>query len=121
MKNFPHFRRLTSTNSINTMNIVEIILKLLSGGDSLGKIASMLGIGQDQAGEAVGATIPTVLAGLIGSVSKPGGAGQLASLLSKQDPGLLDDVGGLLSQGGEAGVGAANPRWLRHVPHLSSL
>lgn len=109
MNTFPHVTQVTATNNIITMNIVEIILKLLSGGDTIGKIASMLGIGQDQAGKAVGAAIPTVLAGLLGSAAKPGGAGQLASLLSKQDPGLLDDVGGLLSKGSEAGVGEANP------------
>ena len=55
------------------MNIVQMILKLLSSGDTLGKIASALGIGQEQAGKAVGAAVPTLLAALAGVASKPGG------------------------------------------------
>jgi len=91
------------------MNIVEIIMKLLGSGDSLGKIASLLGIGQDQAGKAVGAAIPTLLAGLLGTASKPEGAAQLSSLISKQDPSLLDNLSGMLSTGATAGTGESNP------------
>jgi hypothetical protein len=91
------------------MNLVEILLKLLGSGDMLNKISSLLGIDQGQAGKAVGAAIPTILAGLMGSAAKPEGASQLVNLLGKQSPGGLDDLGGLLSQGAEAGVGQTNP------------
>jgi hypothetical protein len=91
------------------MNLVEILLKLLGSGDMLAKISSLLGIDQSQAGKAVGAAIPTILAGLMGSAAKPEGASQLVNLLGKQSPGVLDDLGGLLSQGAEAGVGQSNP------------
>jgi len=91
------------------MNLIEIILKLLGSGDIMGKIASLLGIGQDQAGKAVNAAVPSLLAGLIGSASKPEGAAHLTNVLSKQDPGLFDNLSGLLSQGAAAGTGSSNP------------
>lgn len=91
------------------MNIVEIILKLLSSGDTIGKIASALGLGQDQTQKAVGAAIPTILAAVMGSASKPEGAANLVSALAKQDAGGLDDLGGLLTKGAAAGLGDSNP------------
>ncbi len=91
------------------MNIIEIIMKLLGSGDTISKIASLLGVGQDQAGKAVGAAVPSILAGLMGAASKPEGAGLLASILGKQDSGLLDNIGGLLGSGAETGVGSSNP------------
>ncbi len=84
------------------MNIVQMILKLLSSGDTLGKIASALGIGQEQAGKAVGAAVPTLLAALAGVASKPGGGADLANVLAKQDSGMLDNLSGLFSGGGAA-------------------
>ena len=84
------------------MNIVEMILKLLSSGDTLSKIASMLGMGQEQAGKAVSAAVPTLLAGLAEAASKPGGGAKLANVLAKQDQGVLDNLSGLFSGGGGA-------------------
>ena len=84
------------------MNIVQMILKLLSSGDTLGKIASALGIGQEQAGKAVGAAVPTLLAALAGVASKPGGGADLANVLAKQDSGMLDNLSSLFSGGGAA-------------------
>ena len=57
-----------------------MILKLLSSGDTLNKIASMLGMGQEQAGKAVSAAVPTLLAGLAEAASKPGGGAKLANI-----------------------------------------
>jgi hypothetical protein len=84
------------------MNIVQMILKLLTTGDTLSKIASALGIGQEQAGKAVSAAVPAVLAALSGTASKPGGAADLASALGKQKTGVLDNLATLLSGGGAA-------------------
>jgi len=102
-------QRFTNPNHQNNMNIIEIIMKLLGSGDTISKIASLLGVGQDQAGKAVGAAVPSILAGLMGAASKPEGAGLLASILGKQDSGLLDNIGGLLGSGAESGVGSSNP------------
>ena len=92
----------TDNYSKNPMNIVQMILKLLSSGDTLGKIASALGIGQEQAGKAVGAAVPTLLAALAGVASKPGGGADLANALAKQDSGVLDNLSSLFSGGGAA-------------------
>jgi hypothetical protein len=91
------------------MNIIEIIMKLIGSGDGLSKIASLLGIGEAQAGKAVGAAVPSLLAGLLGSASKPEGAAQLSSLLAKQDSSLLDNLSGLLSHGTGAAEATPNP------------
>ena len=86
----------------HAMNIVQMILKLLSSGDNLNKIASALGIGQEQAGKAVSAAVPTLLAALAGVASKPGGGADLANVLAKQDSGVLDNISSLFSGGGAA-------------------
>ena len=46
------------------------------------------------------AAVPTLLAGLAGVASKPGGGSQLASALASQDHGLADNLSGLFSSGG---------------------
>lgn len=66
------------------MNIVNMVLDLLSSKDTLGKAASMLGIGQEQAGTAMKATVPSLLAGLLGAANKPGGGATIANALSRQ-------------------------------------
>ena len=82
------------------MNIVDMILRLLGSGDTISKIASMLGIGQEQVGKAVNAAVPTLLAGLAGVASKPGGGAELANTLANQGHGVLDNLSGLFSSGG---------------------
>lgn len=72
------------------MNIVNIVLDLLSSRETLGKVSSMLGIGQDQADTAVKATVPGIFAGLLGAVNRPGGASTLSSILSR-DQGTFDE------------------------------
>lgn len=79
------------------MNIVQIILKLLGGGDVIGRIASMLGLNQDLATKAISAAVPAILAAITGAASKPDGASALAAALAKQDTGALDNIGGMLS------------------------
>ncbi len=72
------------------MNIVNIVLDLLSSRDTLGKVSSMLGIGQDQADHALKATVPSIFASLLGTVNRPGGATTLSSILSR-DQGTFDE------------------------------
>jgi len=72
------------------MNIVNIVLDLLSSRDTLGKVSSMLGIGQDQADHALKATVPSLFASLLGTVNRPGGATTLSSILSR-DQGTFDE------------------------------
>ncbi len=90
------------------MNIVQIILNLLSSGDTTGKIASLLGISQRQAGEGIGATVPTLLAGLLGSATKPGGAANLANTLAQHEQGA-DAPSGLFQAPAAGGGNALTP------------
>src|SRR5262245_37721155 len=90
------------------MNIIDMILKLLGGGDFMNKIANLLGIGQNQASNAVTAAVPSLLAALTGAASKPGGAEELAEAVSRQDAGLLDNLGSLFSGGGSAASQGSN-------------
>src|SRR5262245_55618770 len=90
------------------MNIVQMILQLLTSGDTLSKIASALGIGQEQAGKTGSAAVPSLLAALAGVASKPGGATNLLSVLKQQDDGVLDNLSGLLSGGAAAASQGSN-------------
>ena len=84
------------------MNIVQMILKLLSSSDVQSKIASALGISQEQVSRAISAAVPTLLAALAGTASKQGGAADLANAAAKQDAGVLDNLSSLFSGGGAA-------------------
>ena len=84
------------------MNIVQMILNLLSSSDVVSKIASALGISQEQVSKAISAAVPTLLAALAGTASKPGGAADLANAAAKQDAGVLNNLSSLFSGGGAA-------------------
>jgi hypothetical protein len=83
------------------MNIVSLAMQFL-GPAIIGKIASSLGINQSLATKAIGAIVPTILAGVTGAASKPGGGQLLSDALSKQDGGLLGNLGNLIGGGGQA-------------------
>lgn len=91
------------------MNIIETILQLAGSGDMPGRIASILGIGREQAGKAVDAAVPSLFAGLIGAASKPEGAAQLSGILSRQDTDLSGNPDNFPAGGASAGTGGENP------------
>jgi hypothetical protein len=82
------------------MNLVSLIMQFLAPA-IINKLAGSLGIGQGLAGKAIAAAIPSILAGLAGSVSKSGGAASLAGMLAKQDPGLLGNFASMLGGSGQ--------------------
>ena len=82
------------------MNLVSMAMQYLAP-VIINKIAGSLGLGQGLVGKAISAALPAILAGLAGSASKSGGAGALASILGKQDPGLLGNLGNLIGGGGQ--------------------
>jgi len=84
------------------MNIIDVMRSTLGGGTTTSAISSLLGLNQDQTQRATSATIPTLLAGLTHAASTPQGAEQLSDTISRQDPGMLDDLPNSLSgQGGK--------------------
>lgn len=82
------------------MNLVSLAMQYLAP-VILNRIASSLGIGQGLVGKAVAAALPSILAGLAGSASRPGGAGALGNVLSKIDPGILGNLGNLIGGAGQ--------------------
>lgn len=90
------------------MNLIEAVLKLLKDGDLINKIASVLGIGEEQAGKAVSAAVPSILAGLAGAASKPGGASGIANAVSQLDPSQFDNAASHVAGGAEAAEQGGN-------------
>jgi Bacterial protein of unknown function (DUF937) len=77
------------------MNIVSLVMNFLTP-DVTAKIASALGLDRSLAQKAIGAAVPSLLAGIVGLGSKPEGARQLANAIGQQDTGLLQSFAGLL-------------------------
>src|SRR4029077_19224825 len=57
---------------------------------------------------AVTAAVPSLVAAFAGTASKPGGPEKLADAVSRQDTGLLDNIGSLFSGGGSASTQGSN-------------
>lgn len=91
------------------MNIIDIITKLISSGDTLKKLASLLDTDESQAGKAIGAAIPAIVASLIGVASKPEGASKLSGILSDQPDDFPDDLSTMFGFAAEQGAGSDNP------------
>ena len=84
-----------------SFNIIEAIKSQL-GGDTLAQLTSVIGENQDKTKNALGASVPALLASLTGLASKPEGASQLFSTLGKLDPSLLGNFSSLLGSQGNA-------------------
>jgi hypothetical protein len=66
-------------------NIVQLITSQLGGG-AISKLSSLLGESSERTQSAVGAAVPTLLAGLTHVASTPDGAQRLAGAINQQDP-----------------------------------
>jgi hypothetical protein len=82
-------------------NLIGLLEQLLGSSDVLSKIGSLIGLSPDRTKTAIGSAVPAILAALVGLVQKPEGRDQLAATLRNQDPGLLDNLSGMLSGGRE--------------------
>lgn len=80
------------------MNVVDLVKGYLTP-DMLGKLSSVLGESPDRTRAAVGAAVPTLLAGLASVSGAPDGARRLASALDDQDERVLTNFGNVLSGG----------------------
>jgi hypothetical protein len=72
-------------------NILSLVTQFLTP-ELIGRIASILGLDRSTAQDAIGASVPAILASLAGIASEPGGARQLSSAMAQQRPGALDSV-----------------------------
>jgi hypothetical protein len=82
-------------------NLINIIGQLLGSGDTLSKIASLVGLTPDRAQSTIGAAAPAILAGLLGVGQQPSGRDKLVAAVRDQDPSLLDNLGAMLGGGKE--------------------
>jgi hypothetical protein len=83
------------------MNIPETLIKLIGNNDALNSIASSLGLGREQASQAVTASVPTLLAGFSQAASTQQGAEQLAQAAEHSDANLMDNLTSAFSTRGE--------------------
>ena len=68
------------------------------------RIAGSLGIQSPLVKSAIGAILPSILAGLTGVASKPGGGRQLGEVLGKQNTDILGDLGNIFGGAKQAEV-----------------
>jgi hypothetical protein len=85
------------------MNLVDLVTNQL-GGDMIGRIGNLLGIGNDDARSAVDAGVPAMLAGISGLAGTSDGARKLTSALDSLDDRLVGNIGSALSGGGADSV-----------------
>ncbi len=76
------------------MNIVSMALQYLTPA-VIDRIATSLGIQSPLVKSAIIAILPSILAGLAGVVSKPGGGRQLGEVLNRQNTDILGDLGSI--------------------------
>jgi hypothetical protein len=82
-------------------NLIGLLEQLLGSNEVLSRIGALIGLSPERTKSAVGAAVPAILAALVGLVQKPAGRDQLAAAVRDQDPGVLDNLGALLSGGRE--------------------
>lgn len=83
------------------MNIVSMAMQYLTP-MLVDRIAGALGINSTIAKTAIAAILPTILSGILGKASAPGGGQALSDLLGKQDPSILGNLGGLIGGPGQS-------------------
>ncbi len=101
-------------------NVMDMITGALTP-DNIGAVADALGMDNNLVAKGLGAAMPAVLAGVLGSASKPEGQAMLGEALDAADPGLMDNLGGLLSDGGSASMIATGSKLLSGFMGDSSL
>jgi len=82
-------------------NLISIIGQLLGSGDTISKIASLVGLTPDRTQSTIGVAAPAILAGLLGMGQQPSGRDKLVAAVRDQDPSLLDNLGAMLGGGKE--------------------
>jgi Bacterial protein of unknown function (DUF937) len=72
-------------------NLISIVMQHLTP-DMIGRLATSFGLDRNDAQQAVGATIPALLASFAGIASTPTGAERVASAAAQCEPGILDSL-----------------------------
>jgi hypothetical protein len=101
-------------------NVMDMITGALTP-DNIGAVANAMGMDNDLVAKGLGAAMPAILAAVLGSASSPEGQAKLDSALNEADPGILDNLGGLLGDGGSAAMIASGSKMLSSFMGDSSL
>jgi hypothetical protein len=91
------------------------VMDMISGAmtpDNIGAVAGALGLDNAMVSKGLGAAMPAILAGVLGSATKPEGRQALDSALGSADTGMMDNLGSLLSGGGSAAMIATGSKLL---------
>jgi hypothetical protein len=83
-------------------NLVSLVMQFLTP-DMIGRIASALGFDRNTAQSTVAAAVPSLLAGLTGVASQPGGPQKLADAAT-QHSGALENFAGALGAGNQSSL-----------------
>jgi len=86
------------------MNLVEMIKGPLTSGDTVNKLAGMVGADPVAVQKAISGGVPALLAAIAGTASTGNGAQTLQGALGSADPGMLGKLGGMLGGGGSSMV-----------------
>ena len=86
--------------SINLMEMVKGAI----GDQVVKQMGGILGESEDKTSSALNSAIPAILGGLMKKASTPSGAGDLFSSLDDHDGGILDNLGDVLSGGGQTSM-----------------
>ncbi len=86
-------------------NLLDMV-KDQVGGQLASKAAEMLGESESGVTKALGGVLPTVLGSVIGKGTEEGGASKLFDMVKGVDPGMLGNVGSMLSGAADEGEGS---------------
>ena len=81
-------------------NLITEIAEVLSP-TIISRVASALGLNQTSTEKAIVAAIPTILAALASSASRPQGAAKLNDVVAKQEPGVLSSLASVIGEPGQ--------------------
>lgn len=96
------------------MNIVSMAMQYLTP-MLIDKLASSLGIQSPLVKSAIGAILPSILAGLTGVAAKPNGGRQISDILGKQSPNILGELGNIFGGPRQAEVAKSGTDTLRDL------
>lgn len=94
-------------------NLVSYLMQFLTP-DTIARLAAALGLDVEKVQRGVAAAVPAVLAGLAGTAAQPGGAEKIADA-ARQQSGVLDNLGGLLSGGNPGSLAQTGTQLLSSI------
>ncbi len=96
------------------MNIVSMAMQYLTP-MLVDRIATSLGIQSPMVRSAIAAILPTILAGITGVASKPGGGRQITDVLGKQNTDILGDLGSIFGGAKQTDIAKSGTDALRDL------